>query len=141
MNQNRPLVGVGVMLLKGNKVLLGQRKGRHGAGEYGGFGGHLENLESFEDCAKREMAEEVGKDIKIKNLRMQCITNLTKYAPKHYIDIGMVAEWVSGEAKTMEPSRIEGWGWYDLDDLPQPLFGTLTQYIEAYRTGRFYFSE
>ena len=32
--ENRPKVGLGVMVMKDGKVLLGKRKGSHGAGEY-----------------------------------------------------------------------------------------------------------
>ncbi len=70
-----PKVGVGVMILKEGKVLLGKRKGSHGAGEYSFPGGHLEYMESFEDCARREIEEECG--IKVKNLRFQYLTNTT----------------------------------------------------------------
>ena len=51
--ENHPKVGVGVMVLKDGKVLLTRRKGSHGAGEYSFPGGHLEYMESFEDCARR----------------------------------------------------------------------------------------
>jgi len=86
----RPKVGVGLLLIKDRKILLGKRKGAHGAGEYAGFGGHLEGLETFEDGLLRELAEEGGPDIKVKNLRFLSVTNLRKYAPKHYVDIGMI---------------------------------------------------
>lgn len=60
-------VGVGVMIFdKDGMILLGKRKGSHGAGEYSFPGGHLEYGESFEECAKREVMEECG--IEIKNL-------------------------------------------------------------------------
>ena len=60
-------VGVGVMILKGKKVLLHKRFGSHGEGEYASPGGHLEFGESIGDCAKRETTEETG--IKIKNIK------------------------------------------------------------------------
>ena len=65
----RPNVGVGVMILKDEKVLLGKRKGSHGAGEYAFPGGHLEYLESFSTCAQREVMEECG--IEIDQIRFQ----------------------------------------------------------------------
>ncbi len=140
MNE-RPKVGVGLLIIKDGKVLLGKRKGAHGAGEYAGFGGHLEGQETFEDGVLRELAEEGGTDIHVNNLRMICVTNLRKYAPKHYVDIGFVAEWISGEPKVMEPDKIESWEWHDIDNLPEPLFGVIDNYVEAYKTGRMYFSE
>lgn len=140
MNE-RPKVGVGLLLVKDGKILLGKRKGAHGAGEYAGFGGHLEGLESFEDGLLRELAEEGGTDIKVNNLRFLCVTNLRKYAPKHYVDIGMVAEWDSGDPQVMEPDKIESWNWHDIDNLPAPLFGVIGNYVDAFKTGKAYFSD
>ncbi len=56
----RPLVGVGVMLVRDGRVLLARRRGSHGDGSYSWCGGHLELGESFEDCAIREVREESG---------------------------------------------------------------------------------
>lgn len=55
---NWPKVGVGIMVMKNGKVLLGKRKGSHGTGKYAWPGGHMEHMESFEECAKREVREE-----------------------------------------------------------------------------------
>ena len=134
MEDERPKVGIGVMVLKDGKVLLGKRKNAHGAGEYSFPGGHLEYKESFEDCARRETREEAG--IEIENVRFLRLMNLKDYAPKHYVDIGMVADWKSGEPRIMEPDKFEDWNWYDLDNLPSPLFATEPSYFEALKTGR-----
>ena len=130
----RPLVGVGVMVMKDGKVLLGKRKGSHGEGQFAWPGGHMEYMESFEQVAKREVKEETG--LEIENVRFLRLYNLKEYAPKHYVDIGLIADWKSGEPKIMEPNKCEGWGWYDMDNLPSPLFGTIPTYIEAFKTGK-----
>ena len=129
-----PKVGVGVMILKDGKVLLGKRKNAHGEGEYANTGGHVEPLESLVETAKRETMEEAG--ITIKNVRLLSVSNIREYAPKHYIDIGFVAEWESGEPEVLEPDKREDWAWYDLDDLPEPLFAPSARYIEAYKTSQ-----
>lgn len=139
MNE-RPLVGLGLLLIKDGKVLLGKRKSSHGSGEYAGLGGHLEALESFEQSLLREVAEEGGPDLKVKNLRFLCISNITAYAPKHYVDIGMIADWESGEPQVMEPEKLESWGWYDIDNLPTPLFSAIENYVAAYKTTQSYFT-
>lgn len=136
MLAQRPRVGIGLMVLKEGKILLGRRKASHGAGEFSGPGGHLEYMESFEECARRETREEAG--IEITNIRFLFVGNFTEYAPKHYVDIGLVADWQSGEPTVMEPDKREGWGWYDFDNLPAPLFVITPVYIDAYRTGRNY---
>lgn len=127
-------VGIGVMIMKDGKVLIGKRKGSHGGGEYAFPGGHLEYMESYTGCAKREVKEETG--MEIDNVRFLRLSNLKTYAPKHYVDIGLIADWKSGEPKEMEPDKISQWQWYDMDKLPEPLFATLPSYIEAYKTGR-----
>ncbi len=137
--EQKPKVGVGVMILRDGKVLLGRRKGSHGSGDYAFTGGHLEYMESFEECAKRETREEAG--IEIKNVRFNCISNITSHKPKHYVHIGVVADWASGEPKVMEPDKREDWGWYDLDNLPTPLFDFCIFEIEAYKTGQRYFDK
>ena len=141
MEPQRPKVGIGIFLIKDDKILLGIRKGSHGEGEFALPGGHLEFNETFEGCVLRELTEEAGPDIKVEGIRFLCTTNLRKYQPKHYVDIGMLVEWVSGTPRVMEPDKIESWRWYDLDNLPEPLFGCTENYIESYRTGRPYFEE
>jgi len=45
MNE-RPKVGVGVIIVKNNKILFGKRKNAHGEGSWSFPGGHLEFKES-----------------------------------------------------------------------------------------------
>jgi 8-oxo-dGTP diphosphatase len=129
--------GIGVMVVRDGKVLLGKRKGSHGEGEYSFPGGHLEYMESFADCAKREVLEEAG--LKINNIRFLTLTNLKKYAPKHYTDIGLLADWESGEPQVMEPNKTEFWKWVEINQLPRPLFGCIENYLESYSGGNKYF--
>lgn len=137
--EQQPKVGIGIFLIKDSKLLLGKRKNSHGKGEYALPGGHLELYESFEDCVLRELAEEAGPNIKIKKPQFLCVTELRNYPPKHYVDIGMLAVWISGEPVVMEPDKKEDWKWYSISELPRPLFGCTDNYIEAYQTGRAYF--
>lgn len=127
------------MILKDGKVLLGKRKGSHGEGEFAFPGGHLEYMESFADCVKRELAEECG--IEVKNIRFQFVANVTKYAPKHYAHIGLLADWASGEPKVLEPEKCESWNWYEVEDLPKPMFTMCEMAIDAYKTGKNYYDK
>lgn len=120
MEKQRPMVGVGVMIYNGPNILLGKRKGSHGAGEYAFPGGHLENGESFEDCARREVKEECG--IIISGVRKQFVANITDYMPKHYVHIGLTALWDKGNLQVLEPDKVVRWKWYSFFKLPQPLF-------------------
>ncbi len=137
MIDQRPKVGVGIMILKDGKVLMSKRKGSHGAGEYAFPGGHLEYMESFEDCAVRETREECG--IKITNIRFQYLANITSYAPKQYAHIGLVADWKAGEPTVLEPERSEGWKWYDLDHMPTPMFVSCALAFHSHKTGKSFY--
>ncbi len=141
MEPKRPKVGLGLFLINDGKILLAKRKSALGKGEYGGPGGKLEHLESFEQAIRREVAEEIGDHVKIKNIQFLCLTNLRKYDPEHYVDIGFTAEWVSGEPRQMEPHKHDVWAWYNLDDLPSPLFGCDPNYVVALKTGKKYFDD
>lgn len=123
-------VGIGVMILKNGKVLLGKRKGSHGEGEYAFPGGHFEFGESFEECAKRETLEETG--MKIKNVRFLLLSNIKTWSKKHYVHIGLIADWERGLPEIKEQNKTEGWEWYGLNNLPEPLFLPCRQAIDAY---------
>lgn len=132
----RPQVGLGVMILKGEAVLLGKRKGSHGDGTWAGPGGYLELGESLEDCVKREIAEECG--VKVKNIQFQCLANIKKYS-KHHVLVGFTAEFESGEAKVLEGDKCEKWEWFSLDNLPEPIFEASRIILESYKTGEEFF--
>lgn len=137
LNRGQVKVGVGILVFKDGKILLGKRKAALGKGEYAGLGGHLEFGESIEACAKREAKEEAG--IELKNIKFLCLSSLKKYHGKHYIDIGIKAEWANGEPKNMEPDKCGGYAWYDLNNLPSPLFAAENNYLEALNSGKNFF--
>ena len=87
--------------------------------------------------ARRETREECG--IEIANIRFQRLANVTKYAPKHYVDIAFLADWQSGEPEVLEPEKYESWGWYDLDNLPEPLFEFCKLTVDSLKSGKNYY--
>jgi 8-oxo-dGTP diphosphatase len=136
MNESIVKVGVGVMIFKEGKVLIGKRRGGTGAGAWAWPGGKLEFMESVTECAKRETREEAG--IEIGNIRFLRYLNF-KEDDRHYADLALVADWVSGEPKVLEPAKCEQWIWADPENLPQPVWSTIPSYLEALKTGRNYF--
>ncbi len=130
MSVERPKVGVGVIVVKDSKVLLGKRINAHGEGSWSFPGGHLEFSESWEQCAKRETLEETG--IAITNIRFATATNdIFETEQKHYITIFMLADYVSGDAKVLEPEKCETWEWFSWDSLPNPLFLPIQNLIKS----------
>ena len=125
----RPQVGVGVFVKRNGKVLVGKRKGSHGAGTWALPGGHLEPGESFEACCKREVFEETG--LIINNISPVVFTNdVFNDDGLHYITLFFKGEYESGEAIVAEPRECEEWRWVFLDDIPQPIFLPLRNALE-----------
>jgi 8-oxo-dGTP diphosphatase len=109
--QDRPLIGVAVIVIKDDKILLGKRKNSHGAGTWALPGGHLEFGESIKDCARRELWEEAG--IRIRNLRYGPYTNdVFKRQGKHYVTLFVLADYDSGAPTVKEPLKCEQWQWH-----------------------------
>jgi 8-oxo-dGTP diphosphatase len=96
-------------------------------------------MESFEQCARRETMEECG--IEIDNVRFQFVANVRVYAPRHYVHIGLLADWRSGTPEALEPEASGPWAWYPLGNLPTPLFEMCKLAVESYQTARTYYDE
>jgi len=131
-------LGIGVILLKDGKVLVGKRINSHAA-KYSIPGGHLEMGETFEDAAIREVLEETG--MSIKNPKVIAITNnleTFKSEHVHYVSVIMVTSDYTGEPQTMEPEKCENWQWCDPHNLPQPHFDASEKGIECFLENKFY---
>lgn len=125
--KQRPRVGVGVVVVKEGKVLLGKRKGAHGAGTWSIAGGHLEYGESLEKCATRELAEETG--LKALSIQLGPWTNDVIDEDRHYISLFVFVDQFEGEPQLLEPEKCEGWEWFDWNNLPSPIFLTVRSLI------------
>ena len=134
----KPLVAHGIMIIREGKILFTQRKGALGYGTYGFPGGKLEANEGFEEGMLRELAEECGTEMKIKNMRFMLLANILDYAPKHFVNICFAAEWESGEPQDVEPEKMGPWEWHAIDKLPSPLFAPARIIIDAYKSGQTY---
>lgn len=124
-----PRVGVGVFIRNEGKILIGKRRGEHGGGYWQLAGGHLENGESFEECARREALEETN--LEIENIRHLTTTNDVFPDGKHYVTVFMVGDYRSGDLCTNEPDKCEGWEWRTWEELPEPLFLPLEHVVES----------
>lgn len=118
--RNRPKVGVGVIIKRKNKVLIGKRIGDHAGGYWGFVGGHLEFGEEIDNCVKREVAEEVG--IEVENIKFVTITNDIFGKNNHYVTIFVTCDYKSGSVKNLELERCAYWKWLEWEKLPEPLF-------------------
>ncbi len=130
MNQeSRPSVGIGVIILRDNKVLMGLRKGPHGKGAWSFPGGHLEHGETPEECAVRETLEETG--VHIGTVQRGPFTNdIFEESGKHYVTLYMIAFGIQGDPKVMEPEKWDRWEWFPWDTMPENLFLPIQHLLE-----------
>lgn len=120
----RPLVGVGVLVIRDGRVLLGERRGAHGTGSWALPGGHLEFGETVEGCAARELLEETGMMLGGGH-RGPWTSDIFPDEGRHYVTLFVIATGTSGEPVVREPEKCTEWRWCDWDDLPVPLFPPL----------------
>jgi 8-oxo-dGTP diphosphatase len=117
----QPQVGVGVVVRRGDHVLLLKRGGVRGAGTWSTPGGHLEYGESPEECAIREVKEETAVDIT--GVEFKAVTNdIFEVEGKHYLTLWFDAIYIGGEAAVAAPDEMTEVGWFEWDELPTPLF-------------------
>jgi len=136
-------VGIGIMILKDGKVLLGKRNEDpekadsllHGEGTWTLPGGKLEFGESFEQGAKREIEEETG--LKANKLEVICVTN-DIVSDAHFVTVGLLCTEFEGEPAATEPDEIVEWKWFMLNQLPSPVFSPSEKIIKNYMEKKFY---
>ncbi len=118
---NFPKVGVGVLVFKENKILLGYRINSHGEASWSPPGGHLEFGEDPQVCAKRELFEETG--LKVESIKTGPWTNdIFQEDNKHYVSLFMIVKDFYGVEKVMETNKCQKWEWFNFSSLPNPLF-------------------
>jgi len=139
MDRKRPLVGVGVMIKnKQGQILLGLRQGSHGSGEWAFPGGSMEFSETFFQTAKREAKEESG--LIVGKCKLISVSEELCYLKdgKHYIVIGISAEYKGGKPRIMEPEKCLEWKWFNLNNLPKKIFQGTKLTINNYKAKKIY---
>lgn len=128
-------VGTAALIFRGTKVLLGKRKGSHGAGTWSFPGGHVDFGEDPIDSVRREVLEETGIKVGV----------IERYAPmpwvnthfpkegKQYVTLFFTCKDLGEDPTLMEPDKCEQWAWCDVRSLPQPLFEP-TSFAELAKT-------
>lgn len=115
------LVGVGVVIRRDGKLLLGKRRGSHGAATWGLPGGHLDPGETIEECARRETAEETGLQI-ASTANIGFTNDIFEAENRQYVTLFVEAVDPGGTPQLLEPDKCESWEWFSPDQLPEDLF-------------------
>lgn len=125
-----PRVGVGVIVIRDRKFLVGLRNGAHGSGTWAPPGGHIEWMETAENAGIREVREETG--LIINNLRVIGITNdFFIEDNKHYVTVYLATEYVIGEHQILEPEKFSQLKWVDMSSIPKPMFLTWNNLVQS----------
>jgi 8-oxo-dGTP diphosphatase len=124
----RPKVGVGIVVIKDGKILMGKRKNAHGEGRWAPPGGHLEFGETPGACVRRELAEETG-IIPLSQKQGPWTNDIMEN--KHYITLWMFVPQFQGTPQLLEPHNCDGWEWFEWNALPKPLFQSVENLIKG----------
>ena len=136
MTEPRVRLAASGIVVHDGALLLVQRGRPPSAGKWSIPGGHVEFGEHVRETVAREVREETG--LEIADLKLLSVGNYVfnrEDGERHYIDVDFVCEAPAGEPQLAEPEKCDGWDWYDLDDLPQPLFIVTRRMIESLRSG------
>jgi 8-oxo-dGTP diphosphatase len=115
-----PFLGVSAIVVRDGAVLLGRRRGAHGAGTFAFPGGKPDPGEHPFDAVRRELLEETG-------LAARAISPVAWTSDVftddhlHFVTLHHLVD-ADGEPEVREPDKVEGWGWYRWDAPPEPLF-------------------
>lgn len=128
-------IGVGAMVFddKG-RVFLAQR-GPRASNERGTWefpGGKVSFGEKLAEAVTREFAEEYGMTIALTEL-LGVNDHILLAEDEHWVSPTFLARHVSGEPRILEPEKCTSIGWFQLDELPEPLSLVTQDDVRMYR--------
>lgn len=131
-NRHRVIPAVFLIFTKDNQVLLLKRANTgYKDGWYSLPAGHVDGDESAVAAACREAKEEVGVDIKPKDLRL--VHTMHEMAEGHErINLGFKVLNYHGEPKNTEPEKCDELRWVPLRDLPEKTVEQVKHIVQKY---------
>jgi ADP-ribose pyrophosphatase YjhB (NUDIX family) len=109
--QTAPIVGVGAVVWKDDRLLLIRRGRNPRKGSWSLPGGRQELGETVNQAAAREIREETGIEIRILDTLavIDLIDRDGDAIAHHYTVIDVQAEWVAGEARAGDDAEAVAW--------------------------------
>ena len=94
-------------------------------------GGKMDFGDKPHEGAHREVLEETGVSVDKEKLKLISVTN--EIVPDaHYVTLGFLCENFEGEPSVMEPDEITEWRWFDMHNLPEPMFPPCVKIVKNY---------
>ncbi len=121
------ILGVGVVIVRDGRYLLGLRKSVLGFGTWGFPGGHVEPGEDPLIAGSRELAEETG--LELIGARAAGWFSHSA-AERQYVTLYVEGD-AYGEAVVAEPTKCREWHWFGVPDLPKALFAPTSAYFRS----------
>jgi len=129
-------VSVGALIFneKGEVLLLKRsQNAKNEKGKWEAPGGAVDFWEKREEALKREMEEELGVEVEIVDL-IHVIDELLDKDKQHWVGTSYIAK-IKGNKRPRiaEPHKHDDIGWFDINDLPNPLSWVSQKDIEVYK--------
>ncbi len=128
-------VGVGAFILNDRNevlMLLRSKNCKNEAGKWMIPGGSVDFNERLEDCAMREVKEEIGVDVEVIGL-IAAVNHILPEENQHWVAPTFKCIIKSGEPKILEPEKHDELKWFPLGSMPENLSIATTRVMEAYR--------
>ena len=124
------LDGVGVLVVRDGRVLLGRRLAPHGRGTWAPPGGKPLDGESTLACALRELHEETGLDASGPRVVHETLDGFPESRLVFRTRFVQMED-ASGEPRVREPDRSGEWRWHEWSSLPEPLFEPVASLVAS----------
>jgi len=124
-----PQIGVGVVVRRGGRYLLGLRNGtERGQSTWSTPGGSVAPAETVLGCAVRELQEETGLRAERARVVFQTCNHLEdgRQWQSVFVAVDVAAD---AEPDLRESQKCGGWGWFEPRLLPSPLFAPVAMML------------
>lgn len=124
-----PQIGVGVLVKRGGRYLLGLRNGtKRGQSTWSTPGGSVAPAETVMACAARELKEETGLRAERARVVFQTLNRLED--GRQWQSVFVAVDLAGNAEPTLrESQKCAGWGWFEPRSLPSPLFAPVASML------------
>ena len=129
-------VGVGAAILDDEGKLFLMLRGKDARNERGKWqipGGSVDFGESLQEALKREVQEEFGIEIEVREL-LDVVNHILPAERQHWVSPAYICKIIKGKPTILEPNKCEKMGWFTLEEAEKlPISLTTQSNIPALR--------